>query len=74
MILNIDNTTAHMAGALHKKTFVMLPYMPDWRWMLNPEDCPWYPSLRLFRKTTDGDSSPVLRAVNAVLPEAAGLA
>ena len=71
LILTIDNTTAHMAGALHKKTFVMLPYVPDWRWMLDREDSPWYPSLRLFRQTTDGDWSPVLRAVNTALLEAA---
>ena len=72
MILTIDNTTAHMAGALHKKTFVMLPHVPDWRWMLDREDSPWYPSLRLFRQTTDGDWGRVLRAVNAALLEAAG--
>ena len=72
MILTIDNTTAHMAGALHKKTCVMLPHVPDWRWMLDREDSPWYPSLRLFRQTTLGDWGPVLRAVNAALLEAAG--
>lgn len=72
MILTIDNTTAHMAGALHKTTFVMLPYVPDWRWMLDREDSPWYPSLRLFRQTSDGDWGPVLRAVSAALLEAAG--
>jgi len=46
--------------------------VPDWRWMLDREDSPWYPSLRLFRQTTDGDWGPVLRAVNAALLEAAG--
>ena len=61
-----------MAGALHNKNFVMLPYVPNWRWMLDREVSPWYPSLHLFRQTTDGGWSPVLRAVNAVLPEAAG--
>ena len=71
MILTIDNTTAHMAGALHKETFVMLPYVPDWRWMLDREDSPWYPSLRLFRQTSDGDWGHVLRAVNDALLEAA---
>ena len=60
-----------MAGALHNKNFVMLPYVPDWRWMLDREDSPWYPSLRLFRQTTDGDWGPVLRAVNDALLEAA---
>ena len=74
VILTIDNTTAHMAGALNKTTFLMLSYVPDWRWMLDREDSPWYPSLRLFRQRSDGDWGPVLRAVNSALKEAAGSA
>ena len=50
IVLSIDNFTVHLAGALHKKTFVMLPQLPDWRWMLHRQDSPWYPSLRLFRQ------------------------
>ena len=70
VVVTIDNTTAHIAGALNKKTFLMLPYVPDWRWMLDRADSPWYPTVRLLRQTTDGDWSPVFRAVKDALREA----
>jgi len=50
LIISIDNTTVHLAGALGKDTRVLLPYAPEWRWMLERKDSPWYQSLRLYRQ------------------------
>jgi len=50
MVISIDNTIVHLAGALGKDTHLLLPYVPDWRWMLNRKDSPWYQSLRLYRQ------------------------
>ena len=52
LIISIDNTTVHLAGALGKDTCVLLPYSPEWRWMLDRKDSPWYQSLRLYRQPT----------------------
>jgi len=67
IIVTIDNTTAHMAGALNKRTFLLLPFVPDWRWLLDREDSPWYPSLRLLRQSVDGDWADVFMALNTAL-------
>ena len=66
-IISIDNTTVHIAGALNKKTFVMLPYTPDWRWMEHGDASPWYPSLQLFRQKVDGDWTDVFSQVDEAL-------
>jgi len=50
LVISIDNTTVHLAGALGKDTRVLLPYVPEWRWMLGRKDSPWYQSLRLYRQ------------------------
>ena len=72
VIVSIDNTTVHIAGALNKKTFVMLPYIADWRWMQDREDSPWYPSIRLFRQQRDGDWTDVFKRIDrAMLEDAA---
>ena len=67
VVLSIDNTTLHMAGALNKTTLAMLPYSPDWRWMLDRQDSPWYPSMRLFRQDSPGDWDGVFAGVKAAL-------
>lgn len=67
VILSIDNTTIHVAGALGKETLVMLPYVPDWRWLLDRENAPWYPTMRLFRQDVQDEWTLVLAQVSDVL-------
>ncbi|MFP6721479.1 MAG: hypothetical protein VCF25_14605 [Candidatus Poribacteria bacterium] len=55
LIISIDNSTVYMAGALGKKVWTLLPYVPDWRWMLDREDTLWYPTMKLFRQSKIGD-------------------
>jgi ADP-heptose:LPS heptosyltransferase len=57
LVISIDNTTVHLAGALGKETHVLLPYVPDWRWLLDRKDSPWYQSLRLHRQAAVFDWS-----------------
>ena len=60
MVITIDNSTAHMAGALGVPVWVLLPHLPEWRWMLDREDSPWYPTMRLLRQRRTGDWKPVI--------------
>jgi hypothetical protein len=69
LVITIDNSTAHLAGALGIPTWVLLPFAPDWRWQLNRDDTPWYPSMRLFRQTTAGDWQAVVRSVDRALDQ-----
>jgi len=55
LVISIDTGVAHLSGALGKETWVILPYAADWRWMLDREDSPWYPTARLFRQKSPGD-------------------
>ena len=57
LVISIDNTTVHLAGALGKETHVLLPYVPDWRWLLDRKDSPWYQSLRIYRQAAVFDWS-----------------
>ncbi len=55
VVITVDSSIAHLAGALGQAAWVLLPYAPDWRWLLGREDSPWYPSTSLFRQSQPGD-------------------
>jgi tetratricopeptide (TPR) repeat protein len=63
LIITVDTSTAHLAGALAKPTWVLLPFAPDWRWLMDREDSPWYPTVRLFRQPSFGDWDSVIARV-----------
>jgi tetratricopeptide (TPR) repeat protein len=68
LVVTVDTSVAHLAGALGKPVWVMLPFNPDWRWLCGRSDSPWYPTARLFRQKAIGDWSTVLEAVKTELP------
>lgn len=67
LVITIDNSTAHLAGALGIPTWVLLPFAPDWRWMLHRDDSPWYPTMRLFRQPKPDDWQSVVRSIVSAL-------
>ena len=70
LIISTSNTTVHVAGALGKDVWTLLPYTSDWKWMLTREDTPWYPTMRLFRQSKIGDWEGVFLRVNQALKSA----
>ncbi len=67
LVISVDTAVAHLAGAMAKPVWVLLPYTPDWRWMIDREDSPWYPTMRLFRQARLGDWEEVLRRIYTTL-------
>ena len=59
LIVSSDTAIAHLAGALGRPVWVGLKYVPDWRWLLDRPDSPWYPTMRLFRQESDGNWNSV---------------
>lgn len=74
LIITIDTAAAHLAGALGRPAWVLLPFAADWRWMEDREDSPWYPTLRLFRQSARGDWAAVGKRVAEELGKWAGAA
>jgi len=71
LVISVDTSMAHLAGALGRPLWVLLPKVPDWRWLLDREDCPWYPSACLVRQTVQNNWGPVIERVRAGLIEMA---
>jgi tetratricopeptide (TPR) repeat protein len=69
LVISVDTAIVHLAGAMGKPVWVLLPYAPDWRWMIGREDSPWYPTMRLFRQQIFGDWSVPLNRLSGALSE-----
>lgn len=65
LVISVDTSVAHLAGALGRPTWILLPYVPDWRWLLDRDDSPWYPSVRLYRQPVLSDWSGALEKMGA---------
>jgi fructose-1-phosphate kinase PfkB-like protein len=72
VVVTVDTSVAHLAASLGKPAWIMLPYAPDWRWLLGRDDSPWYASARLFRQARpddwEGVAAQVALALGALAP------
>jgi hypothetical protein len=73
LLISVDSSPVHLAGALGRPVWVMLSFVHDWRWLLDRVDSPWYPSARLFRQQSAGDWSGVVASLAAELAKLTAL-
>jgi hypothetical protein len=71
LLITVDTSVAHLAGAMGKAVALLVPFAPDWRWLLDRTDSPWYPSLRLFRQPATGNWDDPLDRVRQELADVA---
>ncbi len=69
LVISVDTAIAHLAGALARPVWTLLPFAADWRWLTERSDTPWYPTMRLFRQRQRGDWSPVIESIRSELQE-----
>lgn len=69
LVITVDTSVAHLAGAMAKNVWILISYLPDYRWMLDRDDTPWYPTARLFRQPGVGDWDSVIINIKAALVE-----
>jgi ADP-heptose:LPS heptosyltransferase len=67
LVISIDTAVVHLAGAIDKPVWTLPSSVPDWRWLLNRDDSPWYPGMRLFRQTKPNDWTEVFEQVKKAL-------
>jgi tetratricopeptide (TPR) repeat protein len=67
LVISVDTSVAHLAGALGKPVWILVSFAPDWRWLLQRDDSPWYPTVRLFRRSRFGDWNEVIANVARAL-------
>ena len=67
LVITIDTATAHLAGAMGRQVWVLLPFAPDWRWFLDRNDSPWYQTMRLFRQSEPGNWQQPLKEIEKSL-------
>jgi ADP-heptose:LPS heptosyltransferase len=73
VVVSVDTSVAHLSGALGRPTWILLPHVPDWRWMLDREDTPWYPTAKLYRQRAPDDWNETFARVAADLRAAASM-
>ncbi len=69
LVIAVDTSVCHLAGALGKPVWTLVPFVHDWRWLTEREDTPWYPNMRLFRQPAMGDWQSVAGQVRAALDD-----
>jgi ADP-heptose:LPS heptosyltransferase len=67
LIISSDTSVVHLAGAIGKPVWALLPSVPDWRWFLGRSDSPWYPTMRLFRQQRPMEWGPVMASIREQL-------
>ena len=69
LVIAVDTAVAHLAGAMGKPVWILLPFVVDWRWLLDRDDRPWYPNARLFRQPRIGDWDSVIARLQRELAQ-----